>query len=264
LFDFLCVFVLIAILIRFRLRQAMDRSAIAEIAFGLLALCYLLVPYILIGSAHADERLLPTVFAIGLVALAPLATQSAGFTRNFAIAGLLFAVLRIGSATVSYYQLDKDWTRELAALDHVPRNARLVSFVGMYCGEPWNLHRKDHLPGLALARRHAYSNDQWQAAGAQLLRVKYAVAGAFRGDPSQFVVERRCERSERMWFARALSSFPRDAFDYVWVINPPRDVAARYDGLTPVWRDGSSGLYKVQRDAAGSTQNGNQRNAKGQ
>jgi hypothetical protein len=104
----------------------------------------------------------------------------------------------------------------------------------------------DHLPSLALVRRHAFVNDQWQAAGAQLISVRYAAAGAFRADPSQFVVEPRCERRERKAFAKAIAEIPRTAFDYVWVIQQP---AAQADltGLVPVWRTGRSALYRIVR-----------------
>ena len=41
--------------------------------------------------------------------------------------------------------------------------------------------------------------------------------------------------------------FPRAAFDYVWLIRPPPHDAAALAGLTPVWSNGASALYRVDR-----------------
>ena len=45
----------------------------------------------------------------------------------------------------------------------------------------------------------------------------------------------------------ALATVPRDAFDYVWMISPPPYDRAFTKGLRPVWRNGSSVLYRVER-----------------
>jgi hypothetical protein len=44
----------------------------------------------------------------------------------------------------------------------------------------------------------------------------------------------------------ALASIPREAFDYVWLIDPPPHDVRLLAGLRPVWRDGRSVLYRVQ------------------
>ena len=43
---------------------------------------------------------------------------------------------RAGTTTVSMWMHDQRWDRELAALDHVPEGARMVSFVGRPCRDP--------------------------------------------------------------------------------------------------------------------------------
>src|SRR3546814_13430794 len=94
---------------------------------------------------------------------------------------------RLGGTTASFWLYDRSYDRNLAALDHVPRAARVVSFVGRTCPEYWKTSRLEHLPALAIVRRHAFSNDQWTMAGAQLLSVDYADGGRFVRDPSQIV-----------------------------------------------------------------------------
>jgi hypothetical protein len=99
---------------------------------------------------------------------------------------------------------------------------------------------------MALIRRHAFANDQWQAQGAQLISVRYQAAGLFKTDPSQFVVEPRCARFERRAFPAAVAAIPRDAFDYVWIIQQP-NAAADMTDLQPIWENGRSALYRIVR-----------------
>jgi len=140
---------------------------------------------------------------------------------------------------------DRSYDRELAALDHVPEGARMVSFVGRSCVEPWSMTRLLHVPGMAVVRRRAFSNDQWTMAGAQLLTVRYNEGWPFIRDPSQVVTRFRCGHEVWRPINVALANFPRDAFDYVWLIQPPPYDANLTKGLQPVWRNGRSVLYRV-------------------
>lgn len=213
----------------------------------LFALLFALMPRIIFGSAYADMRMVPIALATALLSIRPLDWANRTFVHMLALSGLLFFAARISAATVSYARYDQSIGNELAAINHIPREARLISFVGRPCKEEWSVHRLDHLPGLALARRHAFANDQWDLSGAQLLSVHFQAAGRFDSDPSQFVTEKRCERFDRMWFARAIKTFPRSAFDYVWVIGAPDDPAVDLSGLQPIWQHGRSSLYRMIR-----------------
>ncbi len=156
----------------------------------------------------------------------------------------------MAGTTVSMGLYDRVYDRELAALAHVPQGARMVSFVGRPCVEPWAMSRLLHLPGLAIVRREAFSNDQWTMAGAQLLRVRYFEGWPFIRDPMQIVTRKRCRREIWRPIDIALASFPRDAFDYVWLITPPPYNPKLTLGLQPIWRNGSSVLYRVSRGAS--------------
>jgi hypothetical protein len=168
-------------------------------------------------------------------------------THLFLIASLAFFAVRTASTTISFWLYDRDYDRELAALDHVPVGARLVSFTSGSCFVIWKMHRLEHLPGLALVRRSAYTNDQWSMAGAQLLTVKYRGGGPFTHDPSQITTEHKCRREFWRPLDTSLQTFPRDGFDYVWLIAPPPYDPANLRGLTPVWRNGSSMVLRVDR-----------------
>src|SRR3546814_14379688 len=82
-------------------------------------------------------------------------------------------------------------------------------------------------------------------AGAQLLTVRYHAARGFAHDPSEIVTTAQCPREYWRPVSEALATFPRDAFDYVWLINPPDYDPALTRGMTPIWRSGTSVLYKI-------------------
>ena len=107
------------------------------------------------------------------------------------------------------------------------------------------MSRRLHLPAMAIVRRHAFSNDQWTMAGAQLLSVHYPEGGWFVRDPSQIVTGRKCPREQWLTIDDTLARLPRQAFDYVWLIQPPPYDADLTRGLQPVWRNGRSVLYRV-------------------
>jgi len=212
-----------------------------------LLVVFILLPRIVFGSAYADMRLVPYLLALAVIAIRYRPAATHRYLRALAVAGIAFFLVRTAGTTASFWIYDRTYDRELAALDHLPPGARLVSLVGEHCGRPWAMTRLQHLPGMAVVRRHAFSNDQWVMAGAQLLRVHYAEGGAYTKDPSQIVTARRCPR-EFYWTVRqSLSRIPRGAFDYVWLIGPPPYDPRLTRGLLPVWRSGRSVLFRVER-----------------
>jgi hypothetical protein len=224
-------------------KLSFSRNLAASALF--LLFVYLMLPRIVFGSAYADMRLVPYLIAVALIAIRLRDNSDAVFTRRLAWLAMAFVILRIGGNTISFWMLDRTYDRELAALDHVPEGARLVSFVGTRCGQPWRMSRLEHLPAMAIVRRDAYSNDQWSMAGAQLLRTNYHEAGGFEHDASQMVTEKRCKYEVWRSLDQSLARFPRDAFDYVWLIQPPPFDPRLTQGLQPIWRSGTSILYRV-------------------
>jgi hypothetical protein len=212
-----------------------------------LAIMFVILPRIVFGSAYADMRLVPYVFAVALIAIRARSGANPRYIRLVALAGLSFFFLRLAGNTVSFWIYDRSFDRELAALNHVPPGARVVSLVGETCTKSWFMHRLYHLPALAIVRREAFSNDQWVMAGAQLLRVRWKEGRPFLSDPSQLVTLQRCSREPYRSVNQALRQIPREAFDYVWMIQPPPYDVRLTQGLRPVWRSGASVLYRIER-----------------
>ncbi|HEY0044697.1 MAG TPA: hypothetical protein VGB62_09125 [Allosphingosinicella sp.] len=225
-------------------RLQYSRNLLASAIF--LLLVYLLLPRIVFGSAYADMRLVPYMIAVAVLAIRFKPGKDLGkLGATFAMAGLAFVLVRTAGTTWSFALYDQAYDRNLPALEHVPFNARLITFVGRDCNNPWSMSRLEHIPGMATVRRRAYSNDQWSMPGAQLLTVRYRAKRRFVADPSQMVVSHWCRGEMWMPIDYALFNMPREAYDYVWLVQPPAHDPRLTSGLVPLWRNGTSVLYRV-------------------
>jgi hypothetical protein len=245
IFDLVTLGIVVALLLR-ALRSpriAFSRNLAASAIF--LTIVFLMLPRIIFGSAYADMRLVPYLFAVFVIAIRLREQASARFANIIAAVALLFVGVRLAAVTLSFWLYDRSYAQELAALEHVPPGARLASFVGRNCREPWRHSRFEHLPALATVRRHAFSNDQWTMAGAQLLSVDYPPGGRFVRDPSQIVTPVRCPREAWLTIEETLRTLPRTGFDYVWLIRPPPFNPELTQGMEPVWQNGTSTLYRI-------------------
>lgn len=215
-----------------------------------LAAVYLLLPRIVFGSAYADMRLAPFVVAVALIAIRPRIGMTLRHAGVLAMLGMSFFLARTAGTTVSYWLFDRDYDTELAALDKVPVGARLVSFVGTNCRNEWKMSRLEHLPAIALVRRLAYTNDQWSMPGAQLLTARYTAAGMFAHDSSEIVTPSWCPREWWKPIDFSIARFPREAFDYVWLIRTPPFNPRYASDLDRIWRSptGASALLTVNRE----------------
>ncbi|KTF68025.1 hypothetical protein ACNFJ7_13755 [Sphingomonas sp. HT-1] len=251
LFDLASVGVIFLLMLRAIRDPNIQYSRNLSLSALFLLLVYILLPRVVFGSAYADMRLVPFLIAIAILAIRPKPGLSMRGATVVAALGLAFFLGRIGATTASFYLYDRAYDRELKALDHLPVGARLVSFVGETCYNEWAMTRLQHVPGLALERKLAYTNDQWSMPGGQLLTVRYRAAKRFAHDPSELVTSVQCPREWWRPIARSLAIFPRDAFDYVWLIRPPAYDKRYEQGLVPVWRDGPSALFRVDHSMPG-------------
>lgn len=225
-------------------------ATMGMVALVLLA-AFVIAPRHVFGSSYADMRLAPYVVAAAILALRLSGPDDRRLAGAIAAAGLAFVLVRTAGTTASLWLYDRAYASELAALDHVPRGARLVSFVGTECRSTWEMTRLEHLPGMAVVRREAFSNDQWRIPGVVLIDAHYAPAGEFGYDPSQVIELHPCTGNHWRTAEQALTTFPRQAFDYLWLINPPPVRPELLNGLEPIWSNGRSGLYRIVHSAPG-------------
>jgi hypothetical protein len=187
---------------------------------AILAFVFVMMPGRIFGSAYADSRLAPVMIMITLLAIR-VGSSSRSISNQLAWLGLAFLMLRLGSNTISFAMADRQARLLLTALDHVPRGSPVLTLTGDSCNERWEMPRHRHFGSFVIIRRYGFSNDQWQAAGAQLLRIRYTKAGGFMDDRSTFIyfegcVRRKAARANGQPIndrstAQALAQFPRDA-----------------------------------------------------
>lgn len=239
-------FILVVLLIGSALRskQLMISPALgfpAAMLFGLA----LLFPYQLFGSAFADSRMWPIAFAVTLVAI-KIEPEGGRGAKTIASVFLILCLVRIGVATAGSAQNDQSIDGHLAALDHVERGSRIAVLVRRPCNLPWRAARLQHIGSMAIVRRDAFTNTQWDVPGAQLLRPLAGAGTSFDADPSQFVVDRGCPDDLRPRLYERVRQIPRDRFDYVWVIDfDPANLAMPTD-LSPLYSDDRTILYRIE------------------
>jgi len=225
--------------------ERIEYSRMLGLSALFLGSLFVLLPRIVFGSAYADMRLVPFAVAVAVIALRPRPGLSQRGAATLAMLGLAFFGARLAATTWSFLLYDGSYQRALAIIDRVPMRARVVSFVGRRCADDWAYTRLEHVPALLMERRLAYTNDQWSMAGAQLLTARYVAAGRFAHDPSQVVTFDKCRGEWWRPLRVSLNNFPRDAFDYVWLVRAPGLDPAWLKGLTPVARNAESTLYRV-------------------
>ena len=205
-----------------------------NLAFSGLTLlaCFILLPRVIFGSAYADMRLVPYMLAIFVLAIRFKAETVYPLARTLALAGLAFLLVRTAGTTISLAMAATHQREQLAVIDSVPKGARVVSLVWSPC-RGWANRRSDHLPSMVIVRRDGFGNDQWPLAGSSLLTTSYPEAGWFKGDPSGVVRTEGCRR-EGVPIELSLRAIPRDAFDYLWLIDMPAIPRKWIAGWTPV------------------------------
>ena len=250
IFDLVSVGVagLIFLVAVFHRRLTLSRNI--AFSFLVLTLAFVALPRVVFGSAYADMRLAPFLFAMALLAIRFKQETILPTARVLAWVGLAFVLVRVAATSLSLGIAADDQSAKLAALNHVPIGARVISFVGRRCDQDWELPRNDHLGSMVIVRRLGFSNDQWPMAGSSLLTVRQGEMGRYAYDPSQKVLPPACAYADAWPVETSLRSFPRDQFDYLWLIDPPAFDPALIRGDTPVWRGPGSALYRLNRDGA--------------
>lgn len=215
------------------------------IAAVMLILAYILLPRILLSSAYADMRLAPYMVIVAVAALA-LKSPSRRQAATVALVASAIFLGRMAMLTVDFAQKNAANAHQLEALDHVRPGSRIFVEVSLQCLGKWETTRMDHLGAMGIVRRGAFVNGQWTDPGAQLLTIRYAPAKGYAEDPTEILRPYPCRQWHAKTYPEGLNHLPLNAFDYVWLIDMPRQRWNSFPGLVPIWTGGDRGiLYRV-------------------
>lgn len=207
-------------------------------------LAFILLPRLAFGGAYVDMRILPATMMLALLAMQP-PNDGSRLASRLAVASVAFFVAHTAATTMSFALRSDEQQRELAAINHIPRGAAVLSLVARPCAQRWSDMRRDHLPGIAIVRRDAFTNEQWALEGQQLLQIRHLAAAPYLTNPSQSVSSAACpDRGANLTVA--LRTFPRVAFTHVWTIGFA-PVVHRMPDLELIWTNRTSALYQVRR-----------------
>ena len=210
---------------------------------ALLALACCVLPTTLFGSWGADERLAPAAVIAALLSLRWSGGRRGAVT--LAAIGLALFTARTAVLAASWQRLDRDYAADLHALDHVPPGTRIHAIVLQdECHAPWRATAYNHLAALAIGRRQALVNTEWELPGAALLKVRRRIPG-LSNDPSQMVTGYDCAGPVAGPLAARLHVLSPADWDFVWILQTKgRD---RWPGRAPAYRSGQGALYPLRR-----------------
>ena len=148
-----------------------------------------------------------------------------GWSMRWRIAVLAFAfwIVKVAATTVSLAIAGKPAGSASAGAGPCP-DGRAGGVPGR-AGLPrlsGRLPRNSTCGAMVIVRRYGFSNDQWVIEGANLLIVDFPASRLFRSRPVADGAAANAAAGPRAIRSIGRSRhFPRDAFDYVWLIDPP-------------------------------------------
>lgn len=202
-----------------------------------VAALFCVVPSGLMGGFFADLRLLPMAWIAALCACRVVGSSS----RASAIAVLAIAlfVVRIDAMAAGWHERGQQLEQELLALDLVPRGARIAVMAPSRTCDTWADDGISHLAALAIVRRDAFANTEWDIPGQQLMQPIYLRGtGHNMAEP----VRPSGESCQGQAASELVAELPRDRFDFVWMFR----ATVSEPWLKPIFRGPRGTLYAVE------------------
>jgi hypothetical protein len=225
----------------------------ASVIAALFALAFLVCPEVLFNSAFADRRLLPYagIFVPLSVGVADQVLDNEKRIRILSIlsmSAILLFVARIAVTTGVWERSHLSFERHLRLLEQIPRHSRIFGLMVEACNKEWSrMGRLDHLQQLALTRRESLVNGLFQESGLNQVEARIRKLEGFDPNLLAKVHDESCPVTySRETLQSAIAHFPRDQFDFVWLIAPNALPAIDTSGLRLIGADGNDRLYQIE------------------
>jgi len=242
-YDVACVMVLALLLWGAIRSKRLSFAPLLGMPALLCLIAFVCLPRLYVGGAYVDMRILPYAVALGLLAIRTEPGEER-LSNRLALFGTGFFALRVTTSIIAFALFAHEQQSELQALPAMPAGASVLSLVDEPSTASWDNLRLGHLPGIAIARRRVFTNEQWAIRGQQLIEPQHAAAAPLDRDPSQLVFPTDAPYRQTD-FDQAIARFDRGTFAYVWTIGFPPGRAHAAD-LVPIWSNGRSALYRVK------------------
>jgi hypothetical protein len=250
-YDVLCVIILALLLWTVVRSKRLSFVPVLGVPALLGSVVFVLLPRLYQGGAYVDMRLLPYVVALGVLAIRVRGTDER-LERRLATWSFGFFAMRTVTSIIALALFARDMQAELPPLSLIPVGSSVLALVDEPSSASWDNRRLTHIAGLAVARRRAFTNEQWSIPGQQLIRPLHPGAMPFDRDPSQ-LIEPKNPKKATIDFDLAIREFSRADFRYVWTIGFPIGRAHAAD-LEPIWSSDRSALYRVRTPSGPSVE----------
>lgn len=220
------------------------------LAAALIFAAFLVSPGELFGGGSVDVRLL-TPFAL-VAATALTWRRDVRAPWRMAAIGLItigiatVSVGRLAYTAAAFRRFDADIARNLALIEPMPHGARVLGIVvdGLHGGRP----PLTLLPSMAVVRREAFSNLQWQADAGHTLTLLYPGEDEPMAGGESTLVDLDAEGRSTGALDRLIAAEPLHRFDYVWIVNTHRAAPPSDERLELVGATDRTALYRVVGD----------------
>jgi hypothetical protein len=199
----------------------------------------------MMGSYYSDLRLLPLAFILFFVA----ATMDPGrWTNALAVLAVFVTLGRLALVTVDWAERSRVAERDLAALDLIPEGSRIAVFAADSGCSDWRLSSHDTLPSLAIGRRRAFVNSEWDIPGAFWMRPVYNRGQGYNDNLSVQIGSPNLPKCHAASIDQRLAGLPRERFDFVWIFDTQVPDGA-YPWLSKRFAGPSGTLYAIDRSS---------------
>jgi len=219
------------------------------LAAGLIFAAYVISPSGLFGGGSVDVRLLTPFALVAASAIAwrkdvraPWAMAAIG-AITLAIAAV--SIGRFAYTAAAFQRYNAEIAENLALIEPMPQGARVLGIVvdGLNSGRP----PLTMLPSMAVVRRDAFSNLQWQADAGHTLTLNYPPANDPLAGIESTVVDFDANGQSTGAVNRLLAAEPLHRFDYVWIVNTHRAAPVTDERLELAAATERTALYRVRR-----------------